>query len=463
LTAFLLTAFKIKQQIFESFFLIYFQGKTHFAYYVLKYLMRIKQPFVYETCANDHLYCYSGDDENPFVVTTMKQFDYIKGDFMYIVDGKVPRSSAHRTLLICSCDPSHYKLFQKHMIRTYYMPCWSLDELEDCVDQIISQNADTNDKSWVKSWKYNCRSLFTKYGGVPRFVMENARLMISVDQELDRKLDKISVKDLVENLESKEVESRALSHLVIHMIVDNEFGLIGKKFASDYVTISLIRNNSKTSALYSKEEKLLVPYVGDLFEASVHSYLSKSSNKMNDVTPLCLIATRLQNSDNVELKIQRKERHNLTEDMKDDAHLALLNNNSYYQVKKNFPSIDSFVIANDKNEESFLFQMTLGESHSIIASETVWKLIEHIRATGRDFQGDKTKKIKFVFISANNKLLNKKEQKVTISNAKINDANYESIRNNIAHNIEQYLIVLTENDFSHIQDRLKNDLPNTSQ
>ncbi|CAB4443841.1 unnamed protein product [Rhizophagus irregularis] len=144
-------------------------GKTFFGYYLIYDLVKKGKTVIYDVHTMERFVILLGQ-----TVEEVKYLDrsndsveiriYLsKPEVWYIVDGKPPDDSEAITILICSLNRSHYKTFDKRIPDVRYMPPWSWDEINTCRADIFAN---------LKEKKV--RELYTKWGGIPRYILEGA-------------------------------------------------------------------------------------------------------------------------------------------------------------------------------------------------------------------------------------------------------------------------------------------------
>ncbi|GBC18883.2 hypothetical protein GLOIN_2v1453101 [Rhizophagus irregularis DAOM 181602=DAOM 197198] len=233
----------------------------------------------------------------------------------YIVDGQHPTEYDAKTIVVSSPEKSHYKDFDKwgkKLVR--YMPVWKFEEINKCREKLFNDL----DKKQVMD-------LYLKWGGIPRFILENAN-----DKTEQKKLDNaisICTEDIIKYIgegDTQEDTSHKLVHIVTNPLEDRtEYPLYSEKiikFASRYVgekvTSKLLRyrliSEMNVALKFGKSNQVF----GNLFEE---------------------VALRLLRNGGV-FKIE---------------------NGKYYQpYEVNFPSIDAIIAP------SSLFQMTTSLNHN---------------------------------------------------------------------------------------------------
>ncbi|CAB4481093.1 unnamed protein product [Rhizophagus irregularis] len=144
-------------------------GKTFFGYYLIYDLVKKGKTVIYDVHTMERFVILLGQ-----TVEEVKYLDrshdsveiriYLsKPEVWYIVDGNPPDDSEAITILICSLNRSHYKTFDKRIPVVRYMPPWSWDEINTCRADIFAN---------LKEKKV--RELYTKWGGIPRYILEGA-------------------------------------------------------------------------------------------------------------------------------------------------------------------------------------------------------------------------------------------------------------------------------------------------
>ncbi|RHZ45055.1 hypothetical protein Glove_692g46 [Diversispora epigaea] len=219
--------------------------KTFFAYYILYMLAQRKEIIIYNSCAMKSPIVF--DKKKAFFVYKANVLDsyLINPKVWYIVDDKRPEQVNAKTILVCSPRNDHYRNFDKYLETTIrYMPVWSWEEIEKCRIGIF----DHLDKVEVES-------LFSKWGGIPRFTLEKAQEPIQ-QTFLEEAIARNSNPRLFEFI--GEIDHIGDSrHMLIHIHTDvpeeNKEYYIYKimRFASEYVAEKVIDQLKKNHQKFS--------------------------------------------------------------------------------------------------------------------------------------------------------------------------------------------------------------------
>jgi len=142
------------------------------------------------------------------------------------------------TIVASSPNPDHFKGFQKRLRceTTFFMPCWSLEELY----AIRASAPGILDEDEVKA-------RFEVVGGIPRYIFQSAPKFDNLKSYIDLKLDNIDLKVISKALGNPE-EGDEISHKLIQYEVDTtSYTKSTVKFASEYVEVELPKRASKDS------------------------------------------------------------------------------------------------------------------------------------------------------------------------------------------------------------------------
>jgi len=178
-------------------------GKSFFGHYLFHRLAQEGKTIVYdEVNSNPVLFC------EELVSCGQDLFEFRKylndSNTWYIVDGHHPTKYNARTILVCSPQKNHYKNFDKwgrNIIRI--MPVWDSEEIETCRSKIFNHLE-----------KNKVDELFSKWGGIPWFILENANnefKQLKLQQAIDSCDQDISKYINIDKSDSKEDISSILS------------------------------------------------------------------------------------------------------------------------------------------------------------------------------------------------------------------------------------------------------------
>ncbi|RHZ85215.1 hypothetical protein Glove_69g70 [Diversispora epigaea] len=322
-------------------------GKTFFAYYLLYILAKREEIIIYNSCVNQCPIAF--DKEKAFRVYETDVLDSYLCDksVWYIVDGKEPKSVKAKTILLCSPRKDHYKNFDKYVGTTIrYMPVWSPEEIEACRVRIF----DRLDKAKVED-------LFSKWGGIPRFILEKAQ--DSIQQLL---LEEAIVKNSnpkIFNFVGEIDHADDISHRLIHIHTNTYTDKI-IRFASEYVaekvTYQLEKDYRRELINFVTASSLINEYSalrGFIFENIAHRILQMGGRFNIRLLKSDLTNSTTDISEHTELTCNKYTKlifNNISE----------IKEGMYCQPKqKNFASVDA-IIAPDT-----LFQMTVSNNHPI--------------------------------------------------------------------------------------------------
>ncbi|RGB23711.1 hypothetical protein C1646_527493 [Rhizophagus diaphanus] len=183
-------------------------GKTYFGYYLLYNLIQRNQTVMYDSHSTGHVIVF---DQEAFYLYEVLNADQIRAflsnaNNWYIVDGKEPQKATAKTILVCSPKKAIFKEFEKFQLSsTRYMPVWSYAEISKCKDKLYNHLQN----NLVKT-------LFDKWGGIPRFVLEKAT-DYSHQCKLQEAIDAcdFDILDYVGATEAKDT-----SHKLIHIVTN---------------------------------------------------------------------------------------------------------------------------------------------------------------------------------------------------------------------------------------------------
>ncbi|CAG8500816.1 7102_t:CDS:2, partial [Paraglomus occultum] len=142
-------------------------GKTYFGYYLLYNLIQRNRTVIYDSHSTDYVIVF--DQERAFYLYEVVDPDQIRAylknaNNWYIVDSKKPNKASAKTILVCLPKKEIFKEFEKFPLSsTRYMTVWSYAEISKCKDKLYNHLQN----NLVKT-------LFDKWGGIPRFVLEKA-------------------------------------------------------------------------------------------------------------------------------------------------------------------------------------------------------------------------------------------------------------------------------------------------
>ncbi|RHZ77618.1 hypothetical protein Glove_174g112 [Diversispora epigaea] len=323
-------------------------GKSVFTYYILYKLAQLNKTIVYNHLGSTFIIF---EKEKAFYVNKSVMREYIHSqDVWYIVDATEPEKVKAKTILVCSPRLDHYRNFDKYVGATIrYMPIWSWEEIEICKKRIF------NDLELKK-----VDDLFSRWGGIPRFVLEKAQ--DSIQQQL---LEEAIIKN-----SNKELFKYDMSNKLFHIHTnipdkDNknkeDIKTFYKKkflqFASEYVSKKvidiLIENHRKVLERFVISSSLINEWSmirSNVFEDISHRILQKGG-KFNIRFLDSKFTDPKSTSSIIEFPKREKLIFNKINEIKEGM---------YCQPKsKNFESIDAIVAPN------ILFQITVSSNYPI--------------------------------------------------------------------------------------------------
>ena len=334
-------------------------GKSWFLYYLMANLCLSKDidPIILYQNQDGAGYLFHGDSVRSGSPSDL--FQLVSSSFKdmyYLVDSSIPKFSirerVYKTILVSSPDKTIYKEFKKSLTRSrpYFLPVWSWEEIHRCRSSCFPHLNDLG---------LRVESLFFKFGGVPRYVLQQA-LVTGIETELDMAIDSGDLKSLqasVGQLAEKEGES----HKLLHFDVDpSNYHVKTVKFASSYVSERvasrlLEEHRQDVIAFISSAAPSAQGFNGILFEGIIHSMLRKGGIfKINN------LEDDFSNPLDVEFKIE----HNNEMVVRSERELSSIPLNTYCRpLSKSFAAIDS--LFRPTNEDVYLFQSTVSRDHPI--------------------------------------------------------------------------------------------------
>ena len=246
-------------------------GKTYFGYVLLLYLARSGVTVVYESGKENARYLFSS---NGIFTGTKDDFrsDLSETSTFYIVDASKPVDVAAKTILLSSPRREVWYKFSDDHCTIRYMPIWSHAEIECCRGSLFSHLTTVEVKL-----------LYDKWGGIPRFILENARDNLQ-QVKLDNAITAVDLDLLFKAIGNPEASDTA-AHRLIHINVAEDFCTIHYLFASEYVADQVYLQ------LYQKKREQLIQFlavsqgVGDvgvlrgiLFERHAHTVIQNGGS-----------------------------------------------------------------------------------------------------------------------------------------------------------------------------------------
>ncbi|CAI2188688.1 19541_t:CDS:2 [Funneliformis geosporum] len=339
-------------------------GKTFYGYYLLYHLALLYKTVIYDTHTKTGQVILFEQEKAFYLHRTLHAYEITRylndPNVWYIVDGKKCDKVEAKTILICS---DHYKDFDKLSPHIRYMPVWSWKEIDTCRNKIY--NSLSSD---------DVRKLYNKWGGIPRYVLENTHNM-EIQDQLQEAIDSCSEKifKYIGGAESK----KDISHKLIHIwtnIPDEDIMGETENIVSDEDDEVKREPYTKKIILFASNyvgrqvtKKLKTSILNKLFTELEESLSSGKSNQFLGSCFEQIAHQRLQNGRAFDIRsLEPNGRTNSTKSFeKQDEILTFseikdIENNMYYRPEsKIFPSIDA-ICAPDS-----LFQMTTSLNHPI--------------------------------------------------------------------------------------------------
>jgi len=254
-------------------------GKTYFLAYLIFQLKKRKCQIILDMKMNNSCFLFSGTKVLEGNIDDFKEI--LKDPKTWcLVDGKEPKGYAAITVLATSPLKDIYRDFSK-LINSdiMWMPVWSDSEIESC-RQICFPRLD----------KPLVDSLFEKWGGIPRFVLERAQ-----DPKAQRELDDaIGIADLdkllatIGEISHPDDTNHKLVH--IHTTQKGEYGDRYVTYASYYVSARILDRFERTAfwklrTFLSSSQGLseMGALRGNLWEPFAHTRLERVEHLILDV------------------------------------------------------------------------------------------------------------------------------------------------------------------------------------
>ncbi|CAG8688296.1 16218_t:CDS:2, partial [Funneliformis mosseae] len=320
-------------------------GKTYFGYYLLYLLALQNQTIVYDNANETKPIVFEGenaeynDNIHPYL---------LKSSVWYIVDGKEPSDVDAKTILICSPKKSHYEHFDKYSGSTSrFMPIWKWSEIDTCR------------KIYKNIKKKQAVYLFRRWGGIPRFVLENAN-DITHQNRLEEAISCVK-ENIFDYVGESVVGADDISHKIAHIHPDQDdnepYTRVTVRFASDYL------RQRVTDQFEARIREKLVSQIragtgssllGISFEYISHKILRKGGPF--DIRPLDSYEDPNYNDLSAVVNLPPQDKILRFNKKSIDS----IEQRKFYQPKeKNFPSVDSIIAPNR------VFQMTISKNHPI--------------------------------------------------------------------------------------------------
>lgn len=135
-------------------------------------------------------------------------------DTWYLVDTAQPLQVKAKTLLVSSPYVERYKEFRKTNAMIRFMPVWSKEDIDVCRKEFYNNPGNR----YVS--QENVDTLFKKWGGIPRYVLEKANIQSDQD-ELEIAISKCTTYDVM-TYTGSEGAPEHISHKLLHMVVQRD-------------------------------------------------------------------------------------------------------------------------------------------------------------------------------------------------------------------------------------------------
>eukprot|EP01132_Coremiostelium_polycephalum_P008570 gene8570-10543_t len=403
-------------------------GKTFLSFYIM-YHARIQNiSVIYDSINYESVYFFTFENNVPIVGVGSRNsnfFENFPNDTIYLVDTKSPIeiNPPARTILVTSPDPKVLKNFDKLPKSTrLYMPIWSFDELSTA--RILYPNV-TEQKM---------KELFSKWGGIPRFVLQYA-LDKTQQEQMEIALGSKNLKACLESIGEVEAPDKA-THKLVHYVVGKDFTSRKLRFASGYVIENILFNlQTKTLALslsdfFQSRENYRSSLGGTLYESHVHTIIRKGSEFQ-------LISKK--DKSKISLYIPEDTRTIFFRKYQDITEPDL------YAIPKsrNYPVIDSIFGFGS------IFQVTISPIHAPLRIDHLEPILDHLKSyiNGDEIQlifvcpsgdGDYFKKTRYSFPT-----LSKKEKDDNFPNMTKNQIQEKRTSDfEKKYNLSQYVLII---------------------
>jgi len=316
-------------------------GKTFFGYYMLIYLLRQGETVVYESGKANRRLLFS-----PTLTAKGKRDDFAdildEQSTFYLADAVKPVDVLAKTVLLTSPRRDQWFKFSDEDCALRYMPVWSIEEIHQCRALMYAHLTEQE-----------VQTLFDRWGGIPRYVLRNARREDQQDK-LNQAFDKDTVKSVTSCI-GKIGAGDNITHRLVHIHVENfvkMYYVFASAYVADKVIDHFIGDNYEELLLFilsSNDESDYAALRGYLFERIAHSILSQGG----------VFSTRELIPGSKDIGPQRSLELKKTQRFRFNTHQTIPNNGDFYYHPDSptFPSIDSFI------QPNLLFQMTISLKH----------------------------------------------------------------------------------------------------
>ena len=284
----------------------------------------------------------------------------------------------------CSPDERRYKEFQKNGAIKFYMPCWTLDELQAVGAYIDSK---CHEKLEVDFSPMAVSDRFKRFGGIFRYVLPHSKLgLLQAERNQLAVLTDTSLSDAYArytSIEKTDDRKTNISHFVLqynvqygHQHGKEEFTSFTMQVASAYVKDNFIFNKMNDNQMVQCVEHLNQMFTGskahnpELFQLVVYNVLGSSHFEWQI----------FENGKWIDHKWNVQHREKI---VKGDESVANMKPNVlYYPEDELFPGVDFIFVKNSqadlKVKQAFAIQVTFSNAHKKKASvyQSLYKRLE---------------------------------------------------------------------------------------
>ena len=212
-------------------------GKSVFGVLEICRLICEKRTVYYQCHANWMLQlCQNGIN---VIKKSMEEYiEQARPNDWYIVDGLTPLDIPTDASVLLITSPKKevwYNYRKQNGAKCLYMPYWSLNELRSCRDKVFPE---------VDDEKFS--ALYTKFGGVARFVLKEARdnSVSELMNILDDAIDEVDAKECLK-ISGEHSKRSTACHRIMHLAVSPDFLTAVLTPASPYVVQELTNSATK--------------------------------------------------------------------------------------------------------------------------------------------------------------------------------------------------------------------------
>lgn len=198
-------------------------GKTFFSAYFMWIAACQRKSVVWEPSGAEEIYLMTSDRIQVAEKNALTFNPYLnEKNTVYIVDGHTPRNVTAWTLLVTSPKRDIYHHYTKSAISSrVFMRPWDHDELQRCRLELYERGRYRASQSVMDR-------LFEWYGGVPRYVLQHASIMLAIPGATENSVVEKLVRDLKEAVSSHklsdlqnsfkdEISDGPFSHRILHI------------------------------------------------------------------------------------------------------------------------------------------------------------------------------------------------------------------------------------------------------